>query len=344
MSIFVKCEGGFGDHLKRYIPSCLLAKKTGKKIIIITNEIENDTDIKRIDTRSCIVKITNLQKSNHIKVDNSLFRYISTEQYPDGYVYSNSEESIDYILTKKFTHISSIFWDQWDWNWYLINLSNNIETKCFTIKDDESYEIALNNPSDLPENYVFECSTIYDLNFYVKNLPSIQEYLNFNNIIYPPVDDQNQFVTPEDIVISVRLGGGITEHNSFAFSDSPGSLRIPFEYYQKAIPLFGKYNRLLICCDNYDSDYLKQFNYPNTIFLTNFDTVQQFKLILESKRFISSNSSFSIIASIMTDSITTFPIINNHIVRPDHSYGLLDGYNANIYPKKPTHIYVHCNS
>jgi hypothetical protein len=322
----------------------LLAKKTCKKIIIITNEIENDPDIKRIDTRSSIIKITNLQKCNHIKVDNSFFRNITGEHYPDGFVYSDSEESTQYILTKFFTEVTSIFLDELDWNWYITNLSNNVQTKCFTIKDTNSYYIALDNSSDLPENYVFDLSNIDNLDFYVKQLPIIKDYLNFNNIIYPDLDETNPFVTPEDIVISVRVGGGITEHNSFAFSDSPGSLRIPFEYYQKAIPLFGKYNRLLICSDNYESDYLKQFNYPNIIFLTNFDTLQQFKLILDSKRVIASNSSFSIMASIISDSITTFPVINNHTVREDHTYGLLDGNNVNIYPHKPTHIYVHCNS
>jgi hypothetical protein len=44
--------------------------------------------------------------------------------------------------------------------------------------------------------------------------------------------------------------------------------------------------------------------------------------------------------SIFSDSITTFPKVNNHSVRQDHIYGKLDGNNPQIYPKKSTDVII----
>lgn len=338
MFIFVKLNGGFGDQLKIYLAACFIAQKKGKKLVLISNEVINDNDLKRQDTRSSLLKIANiqgLQMIDNITFDDYEYCYVAGDEYNKQTLYSNVLFNSRYILKRQSQQHIPV----WNWPWFLINTQTNEIQNCFSIKNNIEFQLACNNTF---ENIVHQFCSIDYLNWYVQNLNSLKEFVKFDNLSYPPLHDDFPSVYPEDIVISVRLGGSITEQNSFCFSDKEGSLRIPFEYYKKAIEFFGNYKRLLICSDNYESDYMDQFNlYPNIIFLKNFNTLEQFKVILESKRFISSNSSFSIMASIFSDSITTFPKIHNHIVRADHTYGKLDGNNPQIYPKKSTDVIIH---
>jgi hypothetical protein len=337
MSIFVKLNGGFGDQLKIYLAASFIAEKTAKKLVLISNEVIGDNDIKRQDTRSSLLKITNiqgLQMVNNIIFDDYDYCSVAGDEYNKATLYSNYTSTSTYILRRQ----SHPYIPVWDWPWFLINTQTNEIKNCFSIKNNIEFELACNDTS---ENIVHQFCSVDHLNWYVQNLNLLKEFVKFDNLSYPSLDNDFPCVCSEDIVISVRLGGSITEQNSFCFSDNEGSLRIPFEYYKKAIDFFGNYKRILICSDNYDSDYITQFNlYPNIIFLKNFNTLEQFKVILDCKRFVSSNSSFSIMGSIFSDSITTFPKVNNHTVRQDHIYGKLDGNNPQIYPKKSTDVII----
>jgi len=126
-------------------------------------------------------------------------------------------------------------------------------------------------------------------------------------------------VSKNDIVISFRLGMGENEVVPYAFSDQGNQL--PFDYYIKSLDMITRMNdisrTIFICSDNYQHDKIKMLKskYPNAVSLEGFNTLEQFRIILDSSYFISSNSSFSIMASIFMndDSTICYPSSGKHL-------------------------------
>ena len=158
------------------------------------------------------------------------------------------------------------------------------------------------NNYSLNTNFIINIITADSLSFYNNYLDIIKKYIVLNN-------HKNE----NSIVISLRLGMGPNE----VAQPSPfeNELRLPFEYYKKAIEYFTSINKninkLIICSDNFTDDYIcnfKIYNNLNIIFCSDKNTLEQFEYIVSADYFISSNSSFSLVGAILnTSGITTIP-------------------------------------
>lgn len=136
------------------------------------------------------------------------------------------------------------------------------------------------------------------LPFYTENINIIKNYTNF--------DYKLKF--PNSIVISLRLGMGKNETGN----PSPfiKDLRLPFIYYKKSIEYFlnknKNINKLIVCSDNFEDNYLQNFyNLDYKLDITLCDkknTLEQFEIIINADYFISSNSTYSLLASVFNTS------------------------------------------
>jgi hypothetical protein len=179
--------------------------------------------------------------------------------------------------------------------------NNNI----IEINSVEEYLNILNRNLDnylLNTNFIVNIIGVHSLSFYTNYLDIIKKYIILNNY-------KNQ----NSIVISLRLGMG---QNEIA-QPSPfeKELRLPFKYYKKAIEYFMLINKnidkLIICSDNFKDDFIcnfKIYNNLNIIFCSDKNTLEQFEYIINADYFISSNSTFSLLGSMLnTSGITTIP-------------------------------------
>jgi hypothetical protein len=91
-------------------------------------------------------------------------------------------------------------------------------------------------------------------------------------------------------------------------------LKLPLQYYKDAINILDKkYSKIYICSDNYSDDYINEIitNYDNVILLNNYNTYDQFCILVNTPVMISSNSSFSIVASLFNKNSVLFPRFAN---------------------------------
>ena len=70
MQIQVTLQGGFGNHMLAFFASILLARKTRAKIVLNSNEIPDDQDVRRKDTRSALSQIIKWDCLDHSDSDN----------------------------------------------------------------------------------------------------------------------------------------------------------------------------------------------------------------------------------------------------------------------------------
>jgi hypothetical protein len=179
------------------------------------------------------------------------------------------------------------------------------KNKDVKINSFEEYLNILNRKLDdylLNSNFIIDIIGADSLSFYIDYLDIIKKYIILNN-------RKNE----NSIVISLRLGMGTNE----VAQPSPfeNELRLPFEYYKKAIEYFTSINKninkLIICSDNFTDDFIcnfKIYNNLNIIFCSDKNTLEQFEYIVSADYFISSNSTFSLVGAILnTSGITTIP-------------------------------------
>jgi hypothetical protein len=189
---------------------------------------------------------------------------------------------------------------------YISQTNNSIAKNIIHINTIEQYNNILNNSHDLNEIIININIVSVPIPFYVKNIDIIKKYVIINNI-----------KNTNTIVVSLRLGMGANE----VVQPSPfeKDLRLPFTYYIKAINYFLEKNmcidKLLICSDNYNDNYLKNFNeyykHLNIIFCDDKNTLEQFEYIVNADYFVSSNSSFSLVGAVLnTTGICTIPNFN----------------------------------
>ena len=182
--------------------------------------------------------------------------------------------------------------------------SNEKSCELIEINDIETYFNILNNniKFDKSKNYKINIIHVRDMDFYLNNINIINKYLNFN---YYETNEKM-------IVLSLRLGMGKNE----VVKPSPfeGELRLPFDYYKKAIKFFKNINKninkLIICSDNFEDEYINNFyNEFNDIEIELYkkNTLEQFECIINSKFYISSNSSFSLLGALLNKNNSTIP-------------------------------------
>jgi len=271
--IYCLLQGGFGNHMLNTFLGIILHHYTKKPIRICSNEITNDTNFQRNDTRTAIYKLIN----------------------------------------------PSVF---------------NGDTTCFNtiiIKTSEEYYNIYNAIKENPDNYKYtnihiEIILVDDMGFYCNNIDIIRQYVT----IEPPQVDLS-----DSIVLSLRLGMGEAEvSNPSPFSNI---LKLPLQYYIDSInTLDKKYNNIYICSDNYSDNYINKIvtTYNNVILLNNYNTYEQFSILVNTPVMISSNSSFSIVASLFNKNSVLFPrFIDTGSIYP---VGSSDNYTAkklnNILP------------
>lgn len=136
--------------------------------------------------------------------------------------------------------------------------------------------------------------------FDMKDLYKIREYINENMFNWENYEIPFE-LTDNDIVISLRLGmNNEVVRNSPYLKEFPDGLRIPFTYYSNILDKHLD-KRIIICCDDFDNDFLKQFEKYSNIVLAKENTLIQFQLLRKSKFIISPHSSFSHMAIFLSE-------------------------------------------
>lgn len=191
----------------------------------------------------------------------------------------------------------------------LINNSDKNYKNIINIINPECYLNIYNNyydKYDKYDKYIINLIHINDMDFYLKNINVIKKYLTFNKI-----ENNNN-----SIVLSLRLG--LCKNEVVVPSPYENVLRLPFEYYKKSIEYFREKNNsidnLIICCDDFNNEFLENFkkNIEGVnITLYNKNTLEQFELLINAKNFISSNSSFSLLAILFNDYNIIYPIFSD---------------------------------
>ena len=184
-------------------------------------------------------------------------------------------------------------------NYIALHSPNN--NNKFNVDSFEQY-IAILNKDVLDSDVYINIIGADSLSFYIPYLDILKKYLIIKN-----VKNENS------IVISLRLGMGPNE----IVSPSPfeNELRLPFEYYKKAIEYFltinPNINNLIICSDNFTDDFVckfKIYNNLNLVLCSDKNTLEQFEYIVNADYFISSNSTFSLLGALLnTTGINTIP-------------------------------------
>jgi hypothetical protein len=158
-------------------------------------------------------------------------------------------------------------------------------------------------------NYVMDFLPGSDLNmsFFLDYIQIIKKYI-INDIYTIDEDMRNS------IIISLRLGMGaaeIAQPSPFEYA-----LRLPFKYYNNAINKCLEMNdnikKIFILSDNYTDEYINHFDIFKDrfqlIYCNTKNTYEQFKYIVNAQYCISSNSSFSIMSSILNETgVVIFP-------------------------------------
>jgi len=201
------------------------------------------------------------------------------------------------------------------------NLKPAIGSRVQNISSAEEYLKYLSVNLDKDIDYIINLIHINNMSFFLPYIPVLKKYItpDIYNIDY---DISNS------IVISLRLGMGAAE----VAQPSPyeGELRIPFKYYHdsiiKCLEMNPSINKMIILSDNYTDKYIQHFDIFKDkfqlIYCNNKNTYEQFKYIVNADYFINSNSTFSLVSSILNeegavliptfkDSNSPFPGIEN---------------------------------
>jgi hypothetical protein len=198
----------------------------------------------------------------------------------------------------------------------IANYSNNTLNNNTYINTSQDYYNALYNYNS-SSNYIINCIGIEEINIYIENITTIKNHLIINhNFNY---DYENT------ITISLRLGcyGEVCFPSPFSDEEST---RLPFDYFIQGIKqILNKnenINTLLICCDNFEDDFVKKFEYLNNqginVILNKKNTYDQFCDILNSKYFITSLSSFSLFAVIFSNNNCYVPYFKHNSTIKKH--------------------------
>jgi len=193
----------------------------------------------------------------------------------------------------------------------IANENENYNHKNITINNKNEYYGALNN-YNYNFNYIINCVHVDELNIYKDNIDIIN-----NNILINKTFDYDYENT---ITISLRLGckGEAVYPSPFQNEES---VRLPFNYYKIAINNIIQQNininTILICCDNFEDEFIKQFEiYKKSDFNIIFnkkDTYHQFCDIINSKYFITSLSSFSLWGVLLNNNNCYVPCFNHNL-------------------------------
>jgi hypothetical protein len=189
------------------------------------------------------------------------------------------------------------------------------------ISSAEEYLKYLSVNLDKDINYIITLIHINNMSFFLPYIPVLKKYINpdIYNIDY---DLSNS------IVLSLRLGMGAAEVSQP--SPYERELRIPIKYYydsiSKCLEMNPSINKIFILSDNYTDTYIHHFDIfkdnLQIVYCNTKNTYEQFKYIVNATYFISSNSSFSLVSSILnetgaifipsfTESGSPFPGIDN---------------------------------
>ena len=166
-------------------------------------------------------------------------------------------------------------------------------------KDDKEIPINLSIVNPLVETLKgmycpFKLSELYELRFFIN-----ENYLDWEK--YPlPFE-----LTNNDIVVSLRLGmNNEVVKTSPYLKEYPDGKRIPFSYYEEIIDKemeIDNNKRIVICCDDFNNEFLSNFDkYPN-IKLVRENTLIQFQVLRHAPFIISADSSFSHLAILFSN-------------------------------------------
>ena len=184
-------------------------------------------------------------------------------------------------------------------------LKSAIGSRAQNISSAEDYLHCLSCDLDKHSNYVVKLIHINNMSFFLPYIPILKKYITSD--IYKLEDDLSN-----SIVLSLRLGMGAAE----VAQPSPyeGELRIPFKYYHdcisKCLEMKPTINKIFILADNYTDTYINQFDIfkgkLQLIYCNAKNTWEQCKYIVNSHYFINSNSSFSLVSSILNETGVVF--------------------------------------
>lgn len=177
-----------------------------------------------------------------------------------------------------------------NYNYITQEINNNITV----VVSEEQQFYNLLKDLDKSKNYLLSIIGT-NLKFYTQNIDILKQYTNFNYSLS----------FPNTIIVSLRLGMGL---NEVAGHSSPfkHDLRLPFSYYKNSIDYFlnqNEYiNKIIICSDNFEDNYLQNFyNTYNKFDIVEYsekNTLEQFNVLINADYYISSNSTFSLLACV----------------------------------------------
>jgi hypothetical protein len=140
--------------------------------------------------------------------------------------------------------------------------------------------------------------------FNIKDIYYIRNFITDTYFNWPQIPIN---ITDNDIVISLRLGmdNEVVKPSPYS-QEYPNGLRIPFKFYKDILDKHHQTKRIIICCDDFNNDFINEFNiYPNTL-LAKYNTISQFQIIKQANFIISPHSSFSHMAILLSDATNTF--------------------------------------
>jgi len=180
-----------------------------------------------------------------------------------------------------------------------------IGTRMHSIWSAEDYLHCLSCDLDKQSNYIVKLIHINNMSFFLPYIPILKKYITPD--IYNIEDD-----TSNSIVLSLRLGMGAAE----VAQPSPyeGGFRLPFKYYydsiSKCLEMNPSINKIFILSDNYTNNYIDNFEIfkdkLQIIYCNTKNTYEQFKYIINATYFINSNSTFSLVSSILNETGAVF--------------------------------------
>ena len=233
-----------------------------------------------------------------------------------GVILAEKFDTKIYIYNKNGDGINDFSKDTRNTIFKVINnkiLTNNINNNNnrYVINNSNQYYDILNNNYSPKLNYVINTIHIGDLNIYKENIDIIN-----NNLL---LNKQLDYEFENTITVSIRLGvlGEVVFPSPFQCENSS---RLPFAYFDSGINTIKKnnpnINTILICCDNFDDEFIKQFEiYKKSGFNVIFnkkDTYHQFCDIVNSKYFITSLSTFSLYAILLNKNNCYVPFFKHN--------------------------------
>lgn len=139
--------------------------------------------------------------------------------------------------------------------------------------------------------------------------------------------------TENDIIMHIRLGDNVS---SF---EKGNPFTMPVEYYQKALEN-SNFNKLYICTDSPDHDFIKEFSKYNPI-ITAQSAINDFKILRSFNKIVMSQSTFSWWAAWLSEAVeiyTPVPKSGNNKLINEWSIGRPD--IATFVDDEPRYKYI----